>query len=565
MLALLLSGFISLFFFVTLGVYTAKITRLQANLAEKLLLGLVVSNTLVSFISLFFPVNIYVLLVFIGVCSFILLSIKDELKELYHIFYRNSYVLFCALPLILIAFIISLNSPLNCDTGLYHLQSIKWIEEYPVVPGLANLHGRFGFNPNIFTFYALTSFREIFNLEIFSVNLTVLSILVCYIVNKLYSIITRKGFSNLFIFYAVILYALINCSANLSSPSPDFLLQTMSLFIFARMIDISDKSETAVFKNFIPVIFLCVYVVTIKLATLPMLLLPVFIVIKYRSEIRRILLLLPVLCLMILPWLIRNVILTGWLIYPFPLVDLFNFDWKVPADAISREIYSVNDFTKAPAYSSDSCFFCWMHAWWARLNLPDKIVYACSFIFPIIVLIGQSIKKIKIRLTDNAVIITSFIGVLFWLCMAPDFRFGKPFIILSFISPLLLIRFSGLPKKRIKTIFTTIMILLTAVFTLKNLSVIEMNAYKTVHSNLAIVPQSIKIPDDVSFRTFNINGLDIFVPSGHDCFDHCIPCTFFLDTTLVLRGSTLRAGFKHAPAGSGYNKDIRDHIRKQHY
>ena len=41
--------------------------------------------------------------------------------------------------------------PVSCfDTHLYHLQSIKWIHENPLPLGLANLHGRFGFNSSWF-------------------------------------------------------------------------------------------------------------------------------------------------------------------------------------------------------------------------------------------------------------------------------------------------------------------------------------------------------------------------------------------------------------------------------
>jgi len=81
-----------------------------------------------------------------------------------------------------------LGPPEIYDTGLYHLQAIKWIEEYAVVPGLANLHGRFGFNPNIFTFYALTSLFDVFNQEIFSVNFVIYFVFVFYFVNNIYSI-----------------------------------------------------------------------------------------------------------------------------------------------------------------------------------------------------------------------------------------------------------------------------------------------------------------------------------------------------------------------------------------
>ena len=41
------------------------------------------------------------------------------------------------------------------DTGLYHLQAVKWAHEHPVVPGLANLHARLGFNNSSFLYTAL--------------------------------------------------------------------------------------------------------------------------------------------------------------------------------------------------------------------------------------------------------------------------------------------------------------------------------------------------------------------------------------------------------------------------
>src|SRR5229473_966522 len=36
------------------------------------------------------------------------------------------------------------------DTGLYGASSVRWIQTFPAVPGLANLHGRLGFNSSVF-------------------------------------------------------------------------------------------------------------------------------------------------------------------------------------------------------------------------------------------------------------------------------------------------------------------------------------------------------------------------------------------------------------------------------
>lgn len=36
----------------------------------------------------------------------------------------------------------------NPDTGIYHAQAIRWIETYPAVAGLGNLHSHLAFNSN---------------------------------------------------------------------------------------------------------------------------------------------------------------------------------------------------------------------------------------------------------------------------------------------------------------------------------------------------------------------------------------------------------------------------------
>ena len=50
---------------------------------------------------------------------------------------------------------------IHYDTSLYHAQSIRWIEEYGVVKGLACLQLRFGYNSSAFSLTALYSFKDL--------------------------------------------------------------------------------------------------------------------------------------------------------------------------------------------------------------------------------------------------------------------------------------------------------------------------------------------------------------------------------------------------------------------
>jgi len=56
----------------------------------------------------------------------------------------------------------SMLPPINFDSGLYHFNKIRWINAFPIVPGLGNLHGRLAFNQSFFTYAAALNFYPFF-------------------------------------------------------------------------------------------------------------------------------------------------------------------------------------------------------------------------------------------------------------------------------------------------------------------------------------------------------------------------------------------------------------------
>jgi hypothetical protein len=90
--------------------------------------------------------------------------------------------LIIAVPVLVVAAWNALTSAITCyDIQTYHLQAVRWAAEFGSVPGLANLHGRLGFNSALHPLAALLSSpggswlgREYVNSLIVTITLAIL-------------------------------------------------------------------------------------------------------------------------------------------------------------------------------------------------------------------------------------------------------------------------------------------------------------------------------------------------------------------------------------------------------
>ena len=123
-----------------------------------LILGIISLTTTVSLISIISPITFYIhILIIILLTAYVYFDNKyvintviffvSEIKNNIYIFILG---LLCIFPAIIMA-----SGPVGYfDTGLYHAQAVKWINEYGTVPGLGNLHHRLAFNSSWFYFSA---------------------------------------------------------------------------------------------------------------------------------------------------------------------------------------------------------------------------------------------------------------------------------------------------------------------------------------------------------------------------------------------------------------------------
>ncbi|ASV04955.1 hypothetical protein B2G47_01045 [Leptospira interrogans serovar Canicola] len=556
MLAILISAILSLYIFISFGILAEKILKVKFQFTDRILVGLSVTNTLVSLVSLFLPITILVLFIFLSFCFVFLYFERKNLKLLTFGLIHKNIIVIITFPFLLSALVFSLNPPFAYDSGLYHIQSIKWIQEYSVVPGLANLHGRFGFNPNIFTIFALTSLKEIFKQEIFSVNFVIYSILVLHSINRIYKILKQEGFTNSFLLHSIVLFLILEQFMSLSSPTPDLISIVLPLYILTNL----PKNENGIhsklnLENYFSSIILSVYTISVKLSTIPLCILILLLIIRYKFDGKKLLIVISIIFLILLPWLIRNVILSGYLIYPFSAIDIFNFDWKVPLNAVVSEKLSIRGWARNPGEgykeAAQMKFWEWFPIWWNTISKLNRLFIVISFLSPIFIFIYSLFKKIKIDFQTFAILFTSWIGVIFWILLAPDIRFGKAFLGVSAISPLLYFNFK-INFFPIKISKTSKQIILVFIFIIVSDFLINRRTYNRcknfIRENSAffVRPKKIKIPQNLEFKKIQMNDLEVFIPAeGDRCYDYEIPCMPYKNYSLILRGKTLQSGFKY--------------------
>src|SRR5580693_4734875 len=129
-----------------LGLYSK-----ENSLLDGFWMGLAVSAAVLEICNLVLPVtfSITLFLFCVGILGLVLKcsSLRNGLSDVWQGF---RWLPFIGVAL---AFLIALRSCGPCehyDTGLYGAQELSWIQTYPAIPGLANLHGRFGFNSSVF-------------------------------------------------------------------------------------------------------------------------------------------------------------------------------------------------------------------------------------------------------------------------------------------------------------------------------------------------------------------------------------------------------------------------------
>jgi hypothetical protein len=537
----------------------------EVSLDLYVILGFVTLTAFLAIVSIFYKIGLTIhLLVFFGV-FIILLFCRERFFELisnYILWLKRNklaWIFFLAVwPFFFLVVLYSACDVLNYDSGLYHVQFIQWIREYKALPGLAWIHERLGFNSH---FHLTCAFFDLSFLELkdssgasiifYPVNSFFLLLLLARCVFKVYQGFTDKNIFPLTLYGVIFVLSFCTFTPSIQSPTPDSITAILifyAFFIFTENIT-NHASGTWTFHHFF-LVSLVMAIVTFKLsAALVILLIPV-ILFRGKVSLNKIVLILSLGALIIAPYLIRNVIFTGWLIYPFPQLDFFSFDWKLPAESVVTLSNVIKGWAKLSTVSYQEVLAMplseWVPLWWTglsnntRADAIRKYILVFNLFAPFLMTFLWLSGKNKSEWTKYwLTYLVLVLCMIFWFANAPEPRFvyGFTFFSAAFVLAVAVKQFQRALRGSIVLIAITCLLLWTFD--------VPKPHQKYLHGEFPLFPRPMEIP--VVELVSNIEGtLTVKKPvAGDQCFDMTIPCAPYPNVNVKLRGKTIEEGFTY--------------------
>lgn len=449
------------------------------------------------------------------------------------------------------------NQPGVYDCGLYHLSAIRWAREYPIVPGLALLHGRLGLN-NSSALYAALLEQGWFTHKAHQLAGGFLVLLLFargWLAVLRWSHTRIPAIHEIFYALAVVPVAIwVVNTGEVSSPTPDTMVFLLGFVIAGELLIIvsqsgSTQEEGWESKSALQLALLVSVGVACKVNfAVPgavAMALAIGAIFKRHSEWRErarvCAAAAAIAAAVLIPWSARGVILSGYPAYPATAGGM-PVEWKVPVESVKCQADWIKAWARDPGRPKEEVLgtWTWVGRWFAR----ETRVHKADVVTPLIIGAVGVVLALRRRRIPGAGGMTLFFlfplsAIAFTFATAPNPRFAGPAFWIVGLAGLSWFVCS-LPRSigwRVGALWAAAML------------AVEITAgdfpgpWRRDAGVARAVPMKSMITD---------SGLKIFVPeTGDQCWDAPLPCTPYFSPSLRLRKSgDLSRGFTRAPVAS---------------
>jgi hypothetical protein len=317
---------------------------------------------------------------------------------------------------------LSAHRPESYDTHLYHLQSVFWRQQFPVIPDLGNLHGRLALHSSGFGLSAL------FN-HLPRVSYPLFPLLYFFLMLRSWSGLQSRGdLRNLLVFG--ILFGLVflnNTFAAMMSPAPDALALFTVVYIARLARAPKIRGDGALAGD---LILFAIFAFTVKLSLVFLPVLSVYLVWKRPGRLRE--------CLswgmfLLLPFFLENLIQSGHPLFPSLALSGLHFDWSVPEAAVLDMRAWIESWARRPgadpAYVLSLPFHEWFPVWFQNLSRKERFILSAFMLS--LPRLWVHFKRVPEERQVLMIVLHLSLGL--WIFTAPDFRFSYGFFAASLV------------------------------------------------------------------------------------------------------------------------------------
>jgi hypothetical protein len=424
MLLILLSWCYLFFTAYNLGFAVNKTLKCD-NLVVVTLLGLITVTVIASAWAIFGRINIefHCFLLLCNLVSFF--SYRIPIVNAYRLF----QIQFAAVPkaskwylsVILLLLLIQSAAPSHSiDNETYYVQTIKWLNEYGFVKGLANLH----------IFLGQTSgwhvLQSAFDFSFLYANFNDLNGF-CLLLGNIFVLQKRYAQQNSMALLAFFPLANLILFPFVGAPSPDLAVCVIGFIIFIYFLESFGDCTP---QSFSVIFILSLFLIFVKITALPILLLPAFLLfMNFRKIARHIAVAYIFGIIILLLFILKNSILTGYPFFPSALMrETVAFDFKLPGAAYDFwfNTSKLHDFVVAPTafrhLGAISIFIKWL--FYSGIDsFFNGMIILLSLIVPLVIWRNFNHKKYWILYGVMVV------EIVFMFLTSPQFRFILHFIL----------------------------------------------------------------------------------------------------------------------------------------
>ena len=408
---------------------------IKTNFFLNIFIGFIIITFIVTLIHFFLKIDLIISQIILILGLIIFFKKKNiKLLKLYNL--RNiSYliIVFCLIPMFF-------SQKYHEDFGYYHLPyALSFIEE-KIIFGFANIDQSYVYNSiwlNISSLFFLND--KNFNFLTLPGYILFLS----FILFSINQIISKKKISLSDFYLVTLIFYLILKFTRISEfgvDLPAIIFSVLGIYYFFNFLETNLIEEKKTYF-FLTLIF-SIFSILIKLSTLPIILLSLYLYFKHFKDLKFSLIDLKFIFILILStiFFIQQFIYTGCFIFPTNSTCL-NVNWFNPdylnlsknIELINKSYSLARDIYLPEDYLSNFTWF----SFWIKRNFTEILEHLMTMILPLLlfILVLKKRKKNYLELQNKLTLYTFiFLSLLFWLSYSPVFRFATHiFITLVFL------------------------------------------------------------------------------------------------------------------------------------